>query len=456
MNTAKGMLVMKVPNVMTNDWSAFTRERVLALLEKVQDVEAPGYLVWAKIDHDSLLRPNLGTLLSADLSGVYGLDPFIANLRATKDTVLMTAETLRARGVTHIATGISWCDWVLMPSGKEWITWYVREFAKRFTVLPRITFTPPNFTDGGSINAPPLRPVTYAEFLHELLTELGDAFGDYVELWNEWNLDTDWRQELDPGFATFMPMIAAGALVAHHHGKKAALGGMAGITHEDIELHADFVRAGLFRYMDATSFHDLRGTWGDQVPSAHISEQVAYVRGTLRTPVEGENVLDARVSELASDAQGGVADILRAERSHLHPSSAELPVWLTEYGFPVIDPEDRFSQEYLEDIQVALFAYATYAILAGDVERVYWYTHRDYIGTSVRAHTTGWEDVLQYYYGDSDTNGVPRKLGRLLDEGGPRAVLQHAVEHDLFPLVDASSLGRKLPKDYRSNKAARK
>lgn len=432
-----------MPGVRSNDWGHITRERIESLLADNPSFGGVGYLIWTKIEHACLARTDLKDLLTEDLSARSDLDACGMQVRDAQARVRRAIETLSKRGITRVCLGVSWCDWHCFPrGGRAWIRWYLHEFAQHFKVLPRITFTPPPLTaNQGTINSPPTRLAAYAEFVHEFLVEFGDLCEEFVELWNEWNLDTDWKRDEDPDLAKFASMVAMGALVAHHHGKRVLLGGMAGITKQSIAGLAELARRGLLEYVDAVGFHDLRGTWGDQTPSAQIPQQVSYVRGTLRTPPLG-----------MSSASPALASILReqyrAERGALR---APKQIWLTEYGFPVVDPERRFEQAYLERIQVALFAYATYSVLAGDVERVYWYTFQDFVGESVRKHTTGWEDVLQYYYGDTCERGERRLLGNLLDEGGPERVLRYAAEHNLFPLVDAASLGRRKPRKYRSN-----
>lgn len=460
-----------------NDWGHVTREN-LERAARPDRFDGLGYLLWMKMDPSCLGRGDLGTLLEADLGHVGSLsDGCIPHVRAAQRQVHEAIEVLSRRGIKRITVGVSWCDWKCWPGGKAWIAWYLRQFAPHFDIVPRITFTPPPETEGGTINARPRRLVAYAEFMHEFLSTFGDIVGGYTEHWNEWNLATDWRRDLDEQFEAFMAMIAASAIVARHHGKKVLLGGMAGITHENLTSLADMARGGLSCFVDAVGYHDLRGTWGDQEPSAPISQQTQYARDAFRAPPLGAYALIKGLWACADEASPAVRKILRKELARrwgprllawarpaawrvkawfglLKPETPK-PVWLTEYGFPAIDPEGRFAQEYLEDIQVALFAYAAYSVATGDVGRVYWYTLRDYVGESVRAHTTGWEDVLQYYYGDLCVEGRCRLLGRLLDEGGVERVLDYAFEHDLFRLIDAASLGRTKPDAYKSNDQAK-
>lgn len=436
---------------MRTDWSSFTPHR-LEKLPPYQPVHAPGYLVWAKIDHECLVRPDLGELLAeeltpeeADATG----DACRAAVAVAKARIRLAAERLHARGIRQIRTGVSWCDLYCMPGASAWVKWYLETFAKHAEVLPCITYTPPPLTDGGkyTINAPPVDPILFAEFVDTFLLEHGHLF-DHLEYWNEVNLPTDWRPNLDPGYRRFMTMIAPAALVAHHHGKKVVLGGVAGVNDESRHLLEDFARHGLFRYVDVVGFHNLRGTWSDDTPSLPISKQVKCVQEAVRVAPTKHAWLAAAVMREAEGARTRVRDIIRREQFRLRKPDAMTRIWLTEYGFPVVDPEGRFGLEYLERIQAALFAYATDSLRSGAVERIYWYTFQDFIGDSVRKHTTGWEDELQHYFGDTCEAGNPRLLGRLLNAGGPEEVHQYALRHRLFPLVDAASLGRLKPVEY--------
>ena len=171
-----------------------------------------------------------------------------------------------------------------------------------------------------------------------------------------------------------------------------------------------FVQLGMPKVVDAVGLHNLRGTWSDDHPSSSLRHQAFLVQ----------------------QAWGRKA-----------------PVWLTEYGLPIslLGVEGRgVTTDWLEHVQVALFAYAVYASIAGWFERIYWYTYKDEEHESLRFVTTGWEDKLQWYFGDTDQRGNPRLLARLLLEGGPIHVLRYAVKNQLMSLVDQASLGRQMQK----------
>lgn len=354
--------------------SAITLERVNLLIEKNGSPQI-GYLIWTK--------PNIG-----------------------KKMVGEYVRALEMRGIHHIRTGISWAEW-RDPQLREWIVWYIREYARYFTVLPCLTFTPPELGLKPQVNAPPRNLGTYAEFVTEVIDHLGDVVTE-VELWNEWNLNTDWDPGLDPDYKLFSQMVCEGARVCRSRGKRPVLGGMSKVNNITLDILQEFGES-MGSCVDIIGFHNLRGTWSDHKSPPPLWLQAEYMQKAW---------------------------------------GKKLPVYLTEYGFPPVDPEKRFNLDYLEDIQVALFAYATYICLLGSIERVYWYTYKDEVSPSLRFVTTGWEDVLQHYFGDTREDGVPRKLGSLLLEGGPLYVLRYATLQGLLPLVDNASLGRKIPPEY--------
>lgn len=360
---------MHIP--LSREWTTIDLARVDALL-RTEAAPAIGYLVWTKQNHGE---------------------------REVEETI----QALRARQIIHLRTGISWAEWV-EPEGREWIRWYIRRYAAHVTVLPCLTFTPPAYGIEPRVNAPPRDTSAYARFVNEVLTEFGEFF-DAVELWNEWNLNTDWDPSLDPTYLIFATMVGEAAHVVRRFGKRVVLGGPSKVNDETLGILADLRDRGLTEHVDVLGFHNLRGTWSDHVPPPPLTIQAELLRVTW---------------------------------------GRQAPIWLTEYGFPVADPEHRFDLSELEMIQVSLFAHMTYACLTGALERAYWYTYKDEVHVSLRAATTGWEDILQFYFGDTDEAGTPRLLGRLLSEGGPAHVLRFAAHENLFPFIDRASLGRNL------------
>lgn len=361
-----------MPAKESEDWARFAPDDVEELI-RARGEPAVGYLVWTRASH-----------------GQSRVEEYIA--------------ALKARRIRHVRTGVAWAEWVVR-GGRDRITWYLREYAKHFEVLPCLTFTPPELGLEPRVNAPPRESTMFARFVEEVLEELGPLFRE-VELWNEWNLNTDWDPALDPGYERFAAMVVPAARVVRRFGKRVVLGGPSKVNKDTLEIIHGFAARGVPEAVDVIGFHNLRGTWSDHVPPPTLHVQANLMRSAFRR---------------------------------------ELPVWLTEYGFPVADPENRFDMRELEAIQVALFAYAVHACLAGDIERAYWYTYKDEVHESLRFVTTGWEDTLQFYYGDTQEDGWPRLLGKLLVEGGPHHVLRYAAKEGLLPLVEKASLKRKLP-----------
>jgi CDP-paratose 2-epimerase len=355
------------------DWQLITKQTIDSLIHSGRDHNL-GYLIWTK--------PDTG-----------------------KELVQEYIEALQKRSIRHLRTGISWAEWQDQDL-REWIKWYIRKYSKHFTVLPCLTFTPPELGIKASVNSPPRDPSDYARFVARVLEELGDSFED-VELWNEWNISTDWLPELDPEFQIFSIMVRDAAETCHKFGKRAVLGGPSKITDITLARLKKF-STSLVNKIDIVGFHNLRGTWSDKIPSPPLSTQAKEIRRAW---------------------------------------GKEVPVYFTEYSFAPIDEatNGRYNLELLEDIQVAVCAYAVYATLSGTIERAYWYTYKDLRSPSLRFATTGWEDILQHHFGDTKEDGAPRKLGRLLLEGGPLHVLYYGVEHNLMPLVDKASLDREFP-----------
>lgn len=83
------------------NWENFTPERVEKLLHSKREL-ACGYLVWTRRNHGK--------------EGVY------ENIAA-----------LQKRQITYLRSNISWCEWH-EKNNREWIAWYIREYAKHFHV----------------------------------------------------------------------------------------------------------------------------------------------------------------------------------------------------------------------------------------------------------------------------------------------------------------------------------
>ena len=376
-----------MPARLADDWEQLTQESLADLLAAQDDLRV-GYMIWLKLTH-------------------------------SKAEIKEAREALKRRHLHRLRTGLSWCEWVSGDEVRNQILENLKGFSDDgFAMLLCLSFTPPTISmateesERYKTNVPPKNPLDYAAFVKEVILALREHDIRFVglELWNEWNLDTDWNAEVyDPRYEHFVAMIAAAAKVAHELGAEVTLGGMSKANETSLALVREFAARGLFSDIDYIGFHNLRGTWSDSAPQPTLMEQALLVKeaaGIATTPV------------------------------------------LSEYGFPVrvtkLTHDRTITLEELERIQVALFAYMVYSSLKGYIECGYWYTLRDEEHVSLRAATTGWEDVLQWYFGDTDEAGNVRLLGRLLIEGGPAHVLRYAVAHGLMPLVKKASLGRVL------------
>jgi CDP-paratose 2-epimerase len=411
-----------------------------------------GYLVWQKIPLVCFGDKNIRRLLETDNSN--SRDEYVEIVERSKSEVMRTVDDLKARKIRLVRTGISWAEWVT-PGGRQFVSWYIRKFAESgFKILPNLMFTPPNLGVRPAINSPPRNIGDYAVFVHDVCKTLGQFFEE-VELWNEWNLNTDWDPEVDPEFVTFVQMISLASLIARHHHKKVVLGGMSGVREQSLLCFRKLVGQGLMAFIDVIGFHSLRGTWGDRTPAPpplHIqadilSNEAMAIPDTI-TVLHHVSVIEQEAAKIG----GEMREIVMSELGTIRVvQGIKRPaIWVTEYGFPTINTGTRLSNAYLEDIQAAIFADALTHIGENRLERIYWYTLRDLVSPSVRQLTTGREDHLQYYYGDTTEDGKPKVLGELLLESGPEGVLQYVADHNLWGLVESASLDRELPADYLS------
>ncbi|HET8581041.1 MAG TPA: hypothetical protein VFL98_01070 [Candidatus Paceibacterota bacterium] len=428
------------------------RRRAPRALRSKKQGGAPGFLVWNKAEH-AWLAASEPERLSALLAGTAApMAEHEEGILAAKRSVEDAIEHLSRIGVTHVRTDLSWANWS-WDQGRRWASWCIKRYAERFSVLPCLTYTPPNLGMCRRTNAPPMQPVSYAEFVADAIGSLGHCFEE-VELWNEWNLDTDWDLLLDPDYWILSRMLAEGAIVARHYGKRTVFGGCAGTDDPTLTNLSRLAGRGLMRCFDVVGFHGLRGTWGDRKPAPSIPSQLRAVRGSLFVPITRAELLRDAIVRDAHHASAPVREILLAGCSRVTEPVLRMPsIWLTEYGFPVSGAGTERSDEELEDIQAALFAYATYLMRSRQVERVYWYTLGDLPpGTqTIRGLLTDWNDDLQLSYGIISVERKQRRLGRLLAEGGADRVLSALCAEGKLPLVDAASLGRILPADYVTN-----
>lgn len=269
---------------------------------------------------------------------------------------------LRALGVKHLRTGISWADW-FSPEGKSWYEWLVPRLAEWVEILPCFLYTPPSLGLVPKTSSPPRDLKAYADFLDIFITDFGRFFG-WVELWNEPNNLTEWDWTLDPHYCKFCEMIGGAAYWAKQRGKKTVLGGMSPI--DPHWLCAMFDR-GVMSHIDAVGIHGFPDTfdyswkgWGTNI---------AMVREVLEE----------------------------------HGSDAE--IWITESGF------STWQHDQQEQIRQFLQA------VDSPADRVYWYGIDDLdplLPAVERFHL----DEREYCFGMKKSDGTPKLLYRLWREGG--------------------------------------
>jgi CDP-paratose 2-epimerase len=277
------------------------------------------------------------------------------------DRVERLVPRLRALGVRHLRTNISWhrCH----DDGFDWYDWLLPLLARDFELLPCVSYTPPALGIEYRAVSPPRRTRDYADFLDVLVTRYGRYF-DHVELWNEPNNLNDWDWRVDPSWAQFCEMIVDAAHWMRRRGKKVVLGGMCPTDPNWLRLIGQ--RNALVD-VDVVGVHGFPGGWTTLWNGWEA--EVASVRTVL-----DQLVLDAEV-------------------------------WITECGHSTWR-NDEFAQ---------LRAFVD--VLDAPVERAYWYSAEDL--DPARDACDGFHvDPRHYHFGLWHTDGEPKLLARGLADGG--------------------------------------
>ncbi len=274
----------------------------------------------------------------------------------------MAVEQMRALGVRHLRTGISWADFH-RPGGKRWYDWQMAQLAE-FDVLLSIWHTPPSIAAGGSCASPPRRLADYADFIAQVIDEHGDRF-ESLELWNEPNNRLKWDfPRFDPDWRLFARMVREAGRVTADRGKRSVLGGMIPVDPAWLAL---MKQHGVLEAVDVVAIHGFPGMWWPNHPNW----------------------------EWYSHWQGWESKV----RSIAEP--AGLPVWITETGLATWDldagSEARF-QFQVERLQAAA---------AAPAERVYWYSLVDL--HPARSAIEGFHvDENEYHLGLCTCDGAPK------------------------------------------------
>jgi CDP-paratose 2-epimerase len=171
-------------------------------------------------------------------------------------------DELKALGVKHLRTGISWADYH-RPGGKAWYDWQMRRL-RDFEILLSVWHTPPSISEGGLCAHPPKRLQDYADFIWLCIEQYGHRFAD-LELWNEPNNKYKWAFEThDPQWQKFGKMTAMAANTARMMGKRTVLGGMIPVDHHWLGL---MEQHGALDFIDVVAIHAFPGMWWSHAPN---------------------------------------------------------------------------------------------------------------------------------------------------------------------------------------------
>lgn len=270
-------------------------------------------------------------------------------------------DDLAVLGVKDLRTGVSWADWH-SAEGREWYAWLIPRLARDITLLPTFLYTPPSLGIAPRTNSPPRDTRSYADFLDEMITRLGEHF-EWVELWNEPTNFSEWDMALDPDWLLFCEMIGAAAYWARQRGKKTVLGGISPIDPNWVRMMHD---RGVMQYIDAVSVHGFPGTFD------HSWEG---------WPANTSKMRDV-LSELGLPSE----------------------LWITEVGFSTWRHDERQQvREFVEAIDA-------------DAERVYWYSVQD-LDPSQPTLDGFHLDERDYHFGLRRADGTPKLLFRLWANG---------------------------------------
>ncbi len=271
---------------------------------------------------------------------------------------------VRALGVQHLRTRISWADWYA-SEGDGWYAWLLPRLAQDVQVLPCVMHTPPSLGIVPKSSSPPVTPKAYADFIDVMITRFGDHF-EYLELWNRPDDFLEWDSRLDRDWKIFTEMIGGAAYWIRARGKKTVLPGLWPTDFAWLDLMNE---RGVLAYIDVIGIHGFPGTseidWpGWQTEAGGIRERIAQMG---RKP----------------------------------------QIWITQAGFSTWRGDER--------AQVRAFLDAANA----PADRVYWY------GVSDPPRTVGdasYFDERDYHYGLKRADGTPKLLFDIWMDGGLRAV----------------------------------
>jgi CDP-paratose 2-epimerase len=245
------------------------------------------------------------------------------------EDVERAVDHLRALGVRHLRTGISWADYH-RPKGREWYRWQFHAL-RHFNLLVSLWHTPPSIGEAPRCAAPPRRLEDFADFVWEAITLYGDHF-ESLELWNEPNNLYKWDfARFDPRWEKFGRMVALAGATARRMGKRTVLGGMIPVDPQWLALMDAY---GAVDVVDVVAIHGFPGMWW---PDAPCWESAQHWHGWPQ-----------KVQLIDAHTRGR-------------------PVWVTETGLATCDV--RTGEPARHEMQVRKLREAAGA----PVDRVYWY-----------------------------------------------------------------------------------
>ncbi|WP_243371687.1 NAD-dependent epimerase/dehydratase family protein [Geotalea sp. SG265] len=269
-------------------------------------------------------------------------------------------------GIRSLRTGVSWADWYT-ADGTAWYEWLIPRLAAEVEILPCFLYTPPSIGIEPKTSSPPVRSKDYADFLDLFTSRFGRHY-EWVELWNEPNNLSEWDWTLDPHWTKFGEMIGGAAYWMKQRGKKTILGGMSPV---DGHWLCRMFELGVMDYVDVVGIHGFPDifdyTWKGWGKNIEMVQEVLNSKG--------------------SGCQ----------------------IWVTEAGF------STWQHDELKQMGVFL------DFLQAPAERIYWYGVDD-LDPALAAVNRFHLDEREYFFGLRKSDGAPKLLCRLMEDGGLPAV----------------------------------
>ncbi|MFZ0490689.1 MAG: GDP-mannose 4,6-dehydratase [Salegentibacter sp.] len=278
-------------------------------------------------------------------------------------------EDMKALGIKHLRTGISWADWYCEGT-KEWYDWLFPELSKHVEVLPCFLYTPPSIGESSKTSSPPKYLKSYADFIDVMIDNYGEYF-DWVELWNEPNNKVEYDFTLDYSWNKFSRMIGMAAYWAKQRGKKTLLGGMSPIDPNWLQLMAEL---GALEDIDAIGIHGFPHVFDQQWDG--WNENISHVKKVLKR------------------------------------FDMKKELWISEAGFSTWQNDEVKQYEEFKKV------------LSADADRIYWYSLRD---LNPKNPTVGGFhlDEREYFFGLRKVDGTKKLLYKLLEKGGVENIQNH-------------------------------